>query len=229
MCVRAAPSLPSCLGRVLHTFIHTVVRMYRHTNTHPHALACMHPHTHTHTHTHTWQVLNLASQFAGNLRMDDLEFTTRTYSSVTAYMQYVCVFVCVRAFVRACVRACIHVHTRAHTHTHTHTHRSKQADRMLTWTWARRLAPFGVQVYFFDARVLPSGWARKGCPFVLAHCLVSASRWCCGGRFVGSCHFRCLNHQTRAHTHMHARTHTRTHTHTCVRARRSTPCTPERF
>lgn len=56
------------------------------------------------------RVLNLASQFAGNLMMDDLEFNIRTYSSVTAYMQ------------------------------------SKQADRMLTWTWARRLAPYRVQV-----------------------------------------------------------------------------------
>jgi hypothetical protein len=33
------------------------------------------------------RVLNLASEFAGNLRLDDPEFVVRPYSAVTAYMQ----------------------------------------------------------------------------------------------------------------------------------------------
>jgi hypothetical protein len=33
------------------------------------------------------RVVNLASEFAGNLRMDDLEFIARPYSAVSAYMQ----------------------------------------------------------------------------------------------------------------------------------------------
>lgn len=35
------------------------------------------------------RVVNLASEFAGNLRLDDVEFVARPYSAVSAYMQVI--------------------------------------------------------------------------------------------------------------------------------------------
>ena len=56
------------------------------------------------------RVLNVASLYAGNLRMDDVEFVTRAYSPAAAYMQ------------------------------------AKQANRMMTWAWSRRLQSSNVLV-----------------------------------------------------------------------------------
>jgi NAD(P)-dependent dehydrogenase (short-subunit alcohol dehydrogenase family) len=71
------------------------------------------------------RIVNVASYWAGDLELDDLQFTRRRYDNDTAYRQ------------------------------------SKQANRMLTVTWAERLRPAGVTVNACHPGDVPSTLARE--------------------------------------------------------------------